>query len=304
MDLSIVIVNWNTRELLKGCLNSVYAHPPVCAFEIWVIDNASGDGSSAMVQEVFTQVRMINNPVNSGFAYANNLAIRQATGQYVLMLNSDTIAKPGALQALVQFMDEHPEAGACGSRVINPDGTLQVSCYVHPTLQNELLRMFHLDGISPTTRYRMPEWKTDEPRVVEVIQGACLMLRKSVLEQVGLLDENFFMYSEDYDLCYRIRKGNWRLFWVPWSEVIHYGGQSTRQVAADMFLQLYRSKLLCMRKHYGAFAANLYKCILLSSALSRLFLTPLTWLERPQTRQRHQSLSENYRRLLTALPNM
>ena len=304
MNLSIIIVNWNTREMLSECLKSIYARPPSGEFEVWVVDNASADGSSAMVRERYPQVKLIENPSNSGFAYANNLALRQASGRYLLLLNSDTFVKPNALEALRQFMEDHPEAGACGSRLLNPDGSLQVSCYVHPTLKNEFLRMFHLDGIFPQSRYRMNEWATDQAREVEVIQGACLLLRRESLEQVGLLDEQFFMYSEDYDLCYRLRKGNWKLYWVPWSEVVHFGGQSTKQVAAEMFLHLYRSKMICMRKHYGRLAAILYKLILIFSAVFRLIVTPLTWLERAQVRQQHQVLAENYCRLLMALPTM
>jgi GT2 family glycosyltransferase len=304
MDLSIIIVNWNTRELLRQCLGSVYAHPPCGEYEIWVVDNASKDGSSEMVQELYPQVRLLNNPVNSGFAYANNLALRQAAGKYALLLNADTLVKPNALEALVRFMDDHPESGAAGSRLLNSDGTLQVSCYIEPTLKNEFLRMFHLNGLVSGSSYRMSTWEVEKAREVDILQGASLMLRSKTLEHVGLLDEDFFMYSEDYDLCHRIKKAGWRLYWVPWSEVIHFGGQSTRQVAAEMFLRLYQSKLLCMRKHYGAPAAVAYKSILLFSALFRLSVSPLAWLERPQDRQRHRSLSENYLRLLTALPSM
>jgi GT2 family glycosyltransferase len=304
MKLSIIIVNWNTRELLKQCLTSVYANLPSGAYEVWVVDNASKDGSSEMVRGHFPQVKLVNNAVNSGFAYANNLALRQAAGEYALLLNSDTIVKPNTLEALVRFMDEHPEAGAVGSRLLNPDGSLQVSCYVQPTLKNEFLRMLHLDGVVPGSRYKMSTWEVEKAREVDIVQGASLVLRSQTLEEVGLLDEDFFMYSEDYDLCYRIKKAGWRLYWVPWSEVIHFGGQSTRQVAADMFLRLYQSKLLCMRKHYGAPAAAAYKSILLISALFRLSVTPLAWLVPPQERQRHRFLSENYRRLLLALPNM
>jgi hypothetical protein len=304
MKLSIVIVNWNTCELLKQCLASVYANPPSVEYDIWVVDNASKDGSSEMVQECFPQVRLVNNGFNAGFAYANNLALRQAEGEYALLLNSDTIVKPNALQAMVQFMDDHSEAGAVGSRVLNPDGSLQVSCYIEPTLKNEFLRMFHLEGLFPGSSYKMTTWELEKAREVDILQGACLMLRGKTLEEVGLLDEDFFMYSEDYDLCTRIQKARWRLYWVPWAEIIHFGGQSTRQVATEMFVRLYQSKLLCMRKHYGGPAAAVYKFILMLSALSRLSVTPLSWLERPQERQRHRSLSENYRRLLTALPNM
>ncbi len=304
MDLSIVIVNWNTREMLRQCLESGYAHPPSCDFEVWVVDNASTDGSQAMVSEQFPQARLFENQENAGFASANNVAIRQATGRYILLLNSDTIVKPGALEALVRFMDEHGEAGACGARLLNPDGSLQYSCYLRPTLWKEFLRMFHLGGLRGDGCYHMSSWDLDRAKEVDVIQGAALMLRMEALEQVGLFDENFFMYSEDFDLCYRIQKASWRLYWVPWSEVVHFGGQSTKLVATEMFLHLYQSKLLFMRKHYGRFVANAYKCILLFSALFRLLLAPLSFIERPLARQQHQALSYHYRRLITALPGM
>jgi N-acetylglucosaminyl-diphospho-decaprenol L-rhamnosyltransferase len=304
MELSIIIVNWNTRELLKQCLESVYACSPNCTFEVWVVDNASTDGSADMVTENFPLVRLITNQENVGFARGNNQAACQAAGRYIMLLNSDTIVYLGALDRLTRFMNEHPEAGASGPKLLNPDGSLQYSCYLTPTVGREFRRLFHLGGIRHDGSYPMEKWQVDNTREVDILQGAALLLRGDALAQVGLLDEGFFMYSEDYDLCYRIKKAGWHLYWVPWAEVVHFGGQSTRMVAAEMFLHLYASKLKFFRKHYGRLPTWGYKLVLTLSALYRLALAPLAYLLRPQSRQRDNVLSEHYRHLLAALPNL
>jgi len=304
MDLSIIIVNWNTRDLLAQCLQSVYAHPPEGEFEVWVVDNASTDGSAEMVRERFPQARLIRNAENVGFARANNQAIRQSSGRYVLLLNPDTEVKPGALETLVQFMDAHPEAGAAGARLLNPDGTLQSSCHPFPTLGREFWRLFHLDALRLCACYEMARWDPETLRPVDVVQGACVILRRKALDQVGLLDEDYFIYTEEVDLCYRLRQGGWRIYWAPQATVVHYGGQSTRQMPAEMFLRLYESKLLYFRKHHSRQAARAYKLILLAAATARLLLSPLAWLERPPQRQQHLALARCYRRLVRTLPEM
>ncbi|MFQ5577512.1 MAG: glycosyltransferase family 2 protein [Anaerolineae bacterium] len=304
MELSIVIINWNTQELLARCLDSVYANPPAIPFEVLVVDNASTDGSATMVQRRFPQVRLMVNDDNVGFAQANNQAIRHSKGDYVLLLNSDTKVKPHALNRLLDFLKAHPQAGAVGARILNPDGSLQTSCYPRPTLAREFWRLFHLDTFYPYGSYAMANWDAGASRTVDALLGACILLRRTALEQVGALDEDYFMYSEEVDLCYRLQKGGWSLYWVPEAEIIHYGGQSTKQVAAEMFMQLYRSKLLFFRKHYGRPAAQLYKLIIGAAALARLFLIPLAWLERPPQRNEHLLLATLYRRLLAALPRM
>lgn len=304
MNLSIIIVNWNTAELLVQCLRSIYAHPPDRDFEIFVVDNASTDTSVQMVREQFPQVKLLENGVNLGFAGGNNQAIRQSNGRYVLLLNPDTEMKPDALEKLVNFMKVHPQAGAVGARILNPDGTLQTSCYPRPTLSREFWRLFHLDVIRPYGSHDMTDWNLEEAREVDVLLGACLLLRRTALDQIGLLDENYFIYSEEVDLCYRLQKANWCLYWVPQAQVVHYGGQSTQQVAAEMFMHLYKSKLAFVRKHYGWSASQIYKLILLAATLVRLILSPLAWLEQPPQRQRHLTLASNYRRLLMTLLRM
>ena len=301
MKLSIVIVSWNTWALLRECLDSVFAYSPRCEFDVWVVDNASSDDSAAMVRAQFPQVRLTENRDNVGFARANNQAIQESEGEYVLLLNSDTKVKPGALENLVAFMDSHSEAGAAGARLLNPDGTLQSSCYPAPTLSREVWRLFHLDALRLYGSYNMADWNQEEVRAVDVLLGACLMLRRQVLDQVGWLDGDYFMYSEEVDLCYRIQQAGWPLYWVPTAEIIHYGGQSTRQVAADMFLRLYQGKLLYFRKNHGPTAAQMYKLILLAASLTRLVLSPLAWLAQPSQRQQQAALASRYWQLVMAL---
>lgn len=304
MDLSIIIVNWNTADLLIQCLESIYANPPKNRFEVLVLDNDSSDQSVPLVQQRFPQVTLLASKENLGFAGGNNQAIQQSQGRYVLLLNPDTEVKPGALDELTQFMEANPQAGAAGSCLLNPDGTLQHSCYPFPTPARELWRLLHLDALYLYALYRMDTWNRHEVQEVDVIQGASLILRREVLNQVGLLDDTYFMYTEEVDLCYRIQKQGWQLYWIPQSQVIHYGGQSTKQVATKMFLCLYESKLIFIRKHHGWLAAQLYKLILMLITVVRLIITPLVWLERPTKRQKHLSLANNYRRLLVALPKM
>lgn len=304
MDLSIIIVNWNTRDLLAQCLASIYAHPPGGDFEVIVVDNASADDSVAMVCERFPQVKLLQNDHNPGFAAANNQAIAQSNGRYILLLNPDTVVKSGALGALVTFMDEHPEAGAAGSMLLNPDGTLQPSCHPAPTLSREMWRLFHMDAVYPLALYRMADWPVDAPRPVDTVQGASLIVRREVIDQVGLLDESYFMYSEEVDWCRRIHQAGWQIYWVPQSHVVHFGGQSTRQVAATMFVQLYRAKLQYFRKHYGPGYGALYKGELFAASAARLMLAPLAWLVRPDERSQQAALAQHYGRLIRSLPEM
>ncbi len=304
MQLSIIIVNWNTKDLLVKSLDSIFAFPPPGDFDVWVADNASTDGSAEAIRKQFPQVRLITSQENLGFAGGNNLAIRQASGRYILLLNPDTEVKRGALTRLVDFMDAHPEAGAAGPQTLNPDNTLQTSCYPLPTLSREFWRLFHLDKIRPYGVYDMSRWDTSDPRPVEVLMGSCIIIRREALEQVGLFDEDYFMYTEEVDLCYRLKKKGWQLFWVPRARILHYGGQSTQQIASEMFIQLYKSKIMFFRKHYGYLAGVAYKMILVSAALARLLISPLAWLEKPSSRQRHLKLATNYYRLILDISGM
>jgi hypothetical protein len=304
MKLSLVIVNWNTSKLLEKCLASIFSNPPGQEFEVWVVDNDSTDQSVPMVRETFPQVNLIVNDKNLGFSGANNQAIRWCTGEYVLLLNPDTEVCSDALDILVDYMESHPEAGGAGAKILNPDGTLQISCYPEPTLSRELWRLFQLDRVRHYGTYDVTAWDPDQSRVVDVIQGACLILRSRALEEVGLLDEDYFMYTEEVDLCFRLRKARWQLIWVPKANVVHYGGQATQQVATEMFLELYRSKILYFYKHHGSLAANFYKGIVFAATLARLSVSPFALFEERRRRDKHLSLASNYRRLLSELFSM
>jgi len=301
MDLSIVIVSWNTADLLLDCLQSIYANPPSVDFDIWIVDNASTDDSVSKIQARYPSVHLLLNDTNVGFANANNQAIQQSSGCFILLLNPDTLVHPGSLDRLVNFLLAHPEAGACGSRYLNPDGSLQRSCAPFPTLSREFWRMNHLDLVHFYGKYDMAQWDVHQVREVDVLQGACLLLRREAISRVGMLDPGYFMYTEETDLCYRIHQAGWKLFWVPESTITHFGGQSTQQVANAMFLRLYESKVIFMRKHYGEGTAFVYKLILGTSALTRIIATPIAWCIAPGKRETHRMLARYYSNLLTEL---
>jgi GT2 family glycosyltransferase len=299
MRASIVIVNWNTKALLAECLESIERNRPAGSLEVIVVDNASTDGSVEMLAECFPGVTLLVNEKNVGFAGANNRGITHSCGDYVLLLNSDTVVRPGALEALLRFMEENPGAGAAGARLLNRDGSLQPSCSSLPTLLREAMHLFHLDY---RQRRMMRGWNTVQPRRVDVLLGACLLVRREAMQQVGLMDEAYFMYSEEVDYCRRLRDAGWQLYWVPQAEVIHYGGQSTRQAATEMFLQLYAAKLRYFRKHEGRRAGQVYKLILFAAVLFRMLLLPLALLAPLPKRQEQFQLAGRYWQLARVLP--
>jgi GT2 family glycosyltransferase len=303
MDLSIIIVSWNVASYLEKCLQSIFENPPNCLFEVWVVDNASSDQTIQMVQTCFPQVNLITNTQNVGFAPANNQAIQQSTGRYVLLLNPDTIIHPHALQTLVEFMDTHPEAGGAGSLYLSPNGEMQYSCMPFPTVKKEFWRLFHLDIFWHYGTYNMNHWERHKEREVESLQGACLILRRTVLDEVGLLDPEYFMYTEEVDLCFRIHQKGWKLFWVPQAIITHFGGQSTRQTAREMFLWLYRSKIMFIRKHFGEKEAWRYKQVIRLGALVRIWLGPLISVIKPSSDYYRKNI-ENYKELLKQLAVM
>lgn len=304
MKLSIIIVNWNTIDLLANCLASIHANPPEDQFEIWVIDNCSTDGSSRMVKERFPEVNLIENSQNIGFARANNQALAKSGGDFILLLNPDTLLAAGSIDQLTNFLGEHPDGGAVGPRLVQPDGTLQLSAFPQPTLFREFWRMFHLDALYCVSQYRMKDWSLNKPRQVDSLLGACMLMRRTALNSLGKFDEEFFVYSEEVDLCLRMRKAGWQLYWMPESIVVHYGGKSTQQVPEDMFLRLYEGKILYFRKHHSRLSVLIYKLILFTASIVRLMLTPFVIFESPTKRDEHLVLFKNYQRLLSVLPSI
>ena len=294
LDLSIIVVNWNTRDLLANCLQSIYDTVHDLTFEVIVVDNASTDGSADMVRERFPQVRLIENAENVGFAKANNQGIKRSSGRYIVLLNSDTVVRSKAIAHLTTFLDTHPDAGACGPLLLNPNDTLQPSCYPFLTAGREFWRLIFLDRVIRIGSYPMNHWDTKSPHNVEVVSGACLALRREALNHVGLLDERYFMYSEEMDLCYRLHQEGWRIYWVPQAHVMHYGGQSTRQMAHEMYLQLYRSKAQFQEKFWGKRGAKRFQRLIRLAYWPRWLVASLFGICAPAYRIRAQL----YRRLL------
>jgi N-acetylglucosaminyl-diphospho-decaprenol L-rhamnosyltransferase len=300
VDLSIIIVNWNTRELLAGCLFSLYTAASQVESEVWVVDNASDDESTSMVRQQFPQVHLIENRQNAGFARANNQAIYQSQGRYVLLLNSDTEVLPGALETMVKFMNAHAQCGGCGPQLVNADDTLQVSCHPMLTPGREFWRLMFLDRLWRRATYAQGRWDRELPRRVEVIKGACFLLRQTALEQVGSLDEQYFMYSEEMDLCYRLAQADWQLWWVPTARVRHYGEASSRQMAEAMYVELYRSKVQFHRKFGGTRRAAHFRRLLRLAFSPRLAVTAVAAPFSPSLTARVHI----YRRLLAELDEM
>ncbi|HEY9721557.1 MAG TPA: glycosyltransferase family 2 protein [Oscillatoriaceae cyanobacterium] len=258
--LSIVIVNWNTRNLLRDCLSSVQSET-LLSHEVWVVDNGSTDGSPEMVRAEFPHVHLIANTDNKGFAAANNQALRLCQGEYVLLLNSDTLVLDGALDKMVAHLHAHPEVGALGCRLLNGDGSLQPSAHhfygtFRSIFENRLTQV-----LWPRRHARTPFlsfWDHSTLRHVDWVTGAVLMLRRRVLQDVGLLDERFFMYGEEIDWQLRMRKAGHQVWFLPSARIIHYGGGSSRQAVTQMKRQEYESRRMFVEKHYPPLARRFY----------------------------------------------
>lgn len=302
--LSIVVVNWNAEAALAKCLESVERTVDFNEVEVIVVDNCSSDDSVAMVRECFPWVRLIDNRENVGFARANNQGIENSRGKQVMLLNPDTELSLGAVKRLIEASAAHPNAGAIGPKLVSADGTMQISCSPFPTLFREFWRMFLLDRLIPIALYDMKSWSQTKPRPVDVVQGACMLLQREALKDVGLLDEDFFIYSEEVDFCFRLRQSGWSVVWEPRAEVMHHGAQSTRQAASEMFIYLYQTKIHFIRKHRGPLAVEVYKAILFAASWVRLLLGPILRIESDHGEDITPTLTRNYQNLLQHLPNL
>lgn len=258
MDVSIIIVNWNTKNILSDCLRSVYEQAGDVDYEVIVVDNASTDGSLDMIKSDFERVVLLENAQNKGFATANNQGMEIAKGRYVLLLNSDTVVLDGAIAKTVSFADAHPRAGVTGCRVLNADRTLQPTCFMFPSILNMFLSSTYLYKFFPRSRFfgreRMTWWDRSDVRQVDVVTGCFMLVRREAIDQVGVMDERFFMYAEETDWCYRFREEGWDVTFTPAGQIIHLGGQSTAKKPVAMIVQLRLSILKFIRKHSGRFA--------------------------------------------------
>lgn len=262
--LAVVILSYNRADLLADCLASLYAAPTRCALAVWVVDNASGDGSAELVRERFPQARLIVSPSNLGFSAGNNLAVREivaaGAADYVMLLNNDTVVPAGALDGLVDYLEAHPAVGVVGPKLLLPDGSLDLACRrSFPTPAVSFYRMAGLSRLFPRSprfaRYNMTYLDPDRETEVDSVVGACMLLRAAVIAEVGLLDEQFFMYGEDLDWCFRIKQYGWRVVYYPGVVVHHYKRASSTRRAIPSIRAFYDAMRIFHRKHYAATTA-------------------------------------------------
>ena len=256
MKLSVVIVNYNVKHFLEQCLNSVAAAAKHCETEVFVVDNNSVDGSCNMLREKFPWVKLIENKKNYGFSYANNQAIRQSNGEYVLLLNPDTVIEEDTLKSVCDFMDAHPDAGGLGVKMIDGKGRfLPESKRGLPTPKVAFYKIFGLSKLFPKSKkfgkYHLTNLDKDEIHKVDVLSGAFMLLRAETLKKVGLLDETFFMYGEDIDLSYRITLGGYNNYYFPKTTIIHYKGESTKKGSVNYVVVFYNAMKIFARKHFS-----------------------------------------------------
>jgi len=299
--LSICIVNWNTSDLLKDCLNSIYGDSQAAEWEVLVVDNASTDDSVEMVRNCFPQVGLVASPDNLGFAGGNNLALKRARGYYLLILNSDTRVQAGGLGALIDFMELHAGAGAAGPRMVKRDGSLQLSCGLTPSLGSEFVNKLLLHKLFPF--FKLGNWNHAQIRDVGWVTGACLLVRREVVEQVGSLDPGMFMFYEDLEWCMRIRKAGWKIFYFPFCQVLHLGGQSTRKNLRRMLVISQRSQFYLFQKHFSRSHLRALRLLTAVEMVLRscmwIFLTLLLPERRGEGRQRLSAYREILMRTLT-----
>jgi GT2 family glycosyltransferase len=251
MDITVVIVSWNTSALLCQCLESLYKTGSRYSFEVIVVDNGSSDDSVSVVETRFPDVILIRNNRNVGFASANNQALVIGKGRYFLLLNSDTIVLPGAIDVLIEIADQNPNVGVLGPKLLNMNGSLQVSWSSFPSVLSELL------GGSFRIRKRVAHL----PNTFEVdwIMGACMLVRSEVIQNVGKMDEDYFFYSEETDWCFRIKKKNWRVWYTTNGEIYHLGGGSAKRGTVTQLVRLYQGKLLYFKKNHGNFSSTVLR---------------------------------------------
>ncbi|MGQ9643250.1 MAG: glycosyltransferase [Ignavibacterium sp.] len=270
IDLSIIIVNYNVKEFLKNLLHSIHKATQNLSIEIIVVDNASDDGSIEMIKEKFPDVILITNEKNLGFGKANNIGLKKARGKYILLINPDTLVAEDTFIKLIEFFEAHPEAGMAGCKILNPDGTLQLACRrSFPGPWTSFTKVTGLSNLFPKSklfaRYNLTYLDENQTYEVDAISGSFMMLRKEVYEKVGGFDEQFFMYGEDLDLCYRIQKAGYKIFYVHTTQIIHYKGESTKRSSLDETRVFYNAMHLFVKKH---FASSLIVEVILRSAIA------------------------------------
>ena len=249
-ELSIIIVNWNTKEYLLPCLREIFERGQGMSREVILIDNGSGDGSGDEVKKSFPSVHVIQNEENLGFAKAVNQGLKTSSGRYILLLNPDTRVKNDTTERLVSFMESCSDAAVAGAQLLNADGSKQNSIANFPSLASELLNKSLLRWLFPE-KFPGKGRNYSEPFEVDSVIGACMMVRREAMKQVGLLDEDYFLFLEETDWCYRMRKAGWRVYHVPQAEVYHFQGKGAEKEKKRAKVEYYRSRSLFFKKHRG-----------------------------------------------------
>lgn len=282
MDLSVIIVNWNVCDLLRRCLSSIEANCGALSLEVIVVDNASGDSSVHMVESEFPQVQLIASRENLGYTGGNNLGAKEARGRYLLILNPDTEIVGDALERMVAYLDEHPAVGALGPQLLYPDGSVQPSRYRFPRPVTAFWMNTVLSRRVPNNRfgqaYRMADHPDDEIQSVDWVTGAAIVIRRKVWQEVGPLDDEFFMYFEEVDWCRRCRDAGWEIHYLPTVRIVHHHGKSSEQAATAPAIREQRSKILYFRKHFGEGWANAIHLFLLMNYAWQLAEEAAKWV--------------------------
>lgn len=282
VDLSVIIVTSNSQPYLQECLDSLFQDLGNVAAEVVVVDNVSTDGTPALVRELFPQVSLIQNDEPHGFAFNNNLALRQVTGRYIWLLNPDTKVLPGATKTMLDYLSSHSDVGLVGARLLNANGTIQTSCYRFPSLRTEIFRDLLVSKLFPYTPMlcgpRYPTEIGEEPIQVDSVMGASMFMRCAAVERVGLLDEGFYMFFEEVDWCRRIRDAGWQILYLPQAQVMHYGKGSTKTMMARMEVEYSRSYLRLFRKYHGWGKAVIARMFLAAGLSIRVALWSLVYV--------------------------
>lgn len=254
-DLSIIIVSWNTKDLVRDCLNSIKKSTHSTSYEIFLVDNNSSDGTAEMVKGEFKDVKLIANKTNNGFAKANNQAIEISDSKYIILLNPDTIVKDNALDEMVKYLDHHEDVGVLGCKLLNPDGTLQESCRRFPNLSTYSTILLKLHTLFPNkkclTEYFMKEMNYNTINEVDQVMGAALMYRTDVLGTKSCLDEDYWIWFEEVDFCYNVKRNGYKVVYIPNAEIIHYKAQSFNQLLKVKQQKVFNKSLLLYFKKNG-----------------------------------------------------
>ena len=284
LDLSIVLVCWNNKDYLEPCLNSIYGGPLKSCFDVVVVDNGSTDGSQEMLREKFPEVKIIQNDHNVGLSKASNQGIVATQGRYVLLLNNDTLVNTASLDAMAQFMNETPEAGAVGGELLYPDGSFQSAGTDFSSLHEEFLITTRL-GLLLSPRY--PSFPHDgKVKTVGWLSSACLLLRREALNQVGMLDEDYFIYGDEADLQFRLHKKGWKVYFLPEASTIHFGGRSMDRWHRRKMV--YRGKMLFYKKNYGLLRTGILRMMLFILSFAKMLVWGVAFIF-PRWRERAQN---------------